>query len=196
MSADVVDESSLPTTFTGLLRLVREDHVINSDGFLTPGFYAVATHRFGAWAEVASLPGVVRTLLLRAHDLAYVLVRNTFGIELPRTVRLGRRVRFAHQHGVVIHPWATIGDETLVRHGVTLGARSTDPAKYRDQAPTVGRRVMLGVGCVVAGPIFVGDDARIGPNAVVFTDVPANASVLAPDPEIRVRSTRGTDIKA
>lgn len=184
---DVVDDSSLPTTFSGLLRLVREDHVINSEGLWTPGFYALAVHRAGAWAMVAKLPEPLRAVLLRAHDIAFTLVRIAVGIELPRTARIGRRVRFAHQNGVVVHQNAVIGDDVLVRHGVTLGARSNDPDRYYGDAPTIGRKVMLGVGCVVAGRITVGDGARIGPNVVVFDDVPAGASVLPSPAAVRER---------
>lgn len=191
MSHPVVDESSLPTTLRGLLRLVREDHAINSEGLWTPGFYALAVHRFGAWAAVARLPRGVRSLALRIHRVAFMCVRIAVGIELPRTARIGRRVRFAHQNGVVIHEWATLGDDTLVRHGVTLGARSIDPARYRDEAPTVGRRVSLGVGCVIAGPITIGDGARIGPNVVVLEDVPAQATVLPTTPSVVQRRAGG-----
>lgn len=182
-----VDGSSAPTTLAGLLRLVREDHAVNSEGLWTPGFYALAVHRFGAWATVARLPRLVRATLLRVHGVLHAGTRIAVGIELPPTARIGRRVRFAHQNGVVIHALATIGDDTTVRQGVTLGARSGDPAAYRAQAPVVGRRVSLGAGCVVAGRVVVGDDARIGPNAVVMEDVPARATVLAPAPTVVVR---------
>jgi serine O-acetyltransferase len=187
---EVVDQSSQPTTFRALLRLVREDHAVNSEGLWTPGFYALAVHRLGAWAAVARVPEALRRVLLRLHHVAFMCVRIAVGIEIPRTARIGRRVRFAHQNGVVIHELATIGDDTVVRHGVTLGARSNDPARYREQAPTIGRRVTLGVGCVIAGRVHVGDDARIGPNTVVLQDVPARATVVPPEPVVVTWASR------
>ena len=44
----------------------------------------------------------------------------------------------------------------------------------------MGNRVLIGAGAKVLGPITVHDDARIGANAVVFKDVPARATIVAP----------------
>ena len=46
-----------------------------------------------------------------------------------------------------------------------------------DGAPRIGRRVMLGAGCIVLGDIEVGDDVTIGANAVVTKSVPAGCVV-------------------
>jgi serine O-acetyltransferase len=40
--------------------------------------------------------------------------------------------------------------------------------------------VIIGPGAIIAGDVTVGDRARIGPNAVVMVDVPADATVFAP----------------
>jgi serine O-acetyltransferase len=157
---------------------------VNSEGLWTPGFYAVAVHRFGAWVHGPSFPGAARPLAQTFYQLMYLTVRNLFGIQLPWTVRLGRRVRIAHQHGIVVHPGASLGDDCVVRQGVTVGAASSDPVAFLRQAPQIGARVSLGAGCVVVGSVRVGDDAQIGPNAVVMTHVPAGATVLAQPPRI------------
>ncbi|MCB7137038.1 serine O-acetyltransferase [Cellulosimicrobium marinum] len=173
-----------PASFAELLRLVREDHRINSEGLWTPGFYAVATQRVGAYAASPGCPRPLRAVLRPAAELASIVVRNLFGIQLPPTVRLGRRVRIAHQHGIVIHPHATLGDDCVVRQGVTLGAGSDETEAFLRQAPVVGARVSLGAGCVVVGAVRIGDDAKIGPNAVVMTHVPAGATVIAQPPRV------------
>ncbi|MBD8078953.1 serine O-acetyltransferase [Cellulosimicrobium arenosum] len=182
--------SSAASSFAELARLVREDHRFNSEGLWTPGFYAVAVHRLGAFAAAPGCPPPLRRVLAAIADHASLLVRNVLGIDVPRTVRLGRRVEFAHQHGIVIHPLATIGDECVVRQGVTIGAGSGETEAFLRQAPTIGARVSLGAGCVVVGAVTIGDDAKIGPNAVVMTNIPAGATVLAQPPRIvRARST-------
>lgn len=181
--------ASAPATLGELVRLVREDHRVNSEGLWTPGFYAVAAQRLGAFASGPGCPRPLRAVLRPVADLAYLVVRNVFGIQLPATVRLGRRVRIAHQHGIVIHPHATLGDDCIVRQGVTVGAGSDETQAFLRQAPVIGARVSLGAGCVVVGAVRVGDDAKIGPNAVVMTHVPAGATVLAQPPRIvRARS--------
>lgn len=182
--------SGAPASFGELLALVREDHRVNSEGWWTPGFYAVATQRLGAYTTSAGCPAPLRALLGPLAGFAHLLVRNVFGIQLPATVRLGRRVRIAHQHGIVVHPHATLGDDCIVRQGVTIGAGSDETEAFLRQAPVIGARVSLGAGCVVVGAVRVGDDAKIGPNAVVMTHVPAGATVLAQPPRIvRARTT-------
>ena len=86
------------------------------------------------------------------------------------TIELGRRVRIGHQHGIVIHPYAEIGDECVIRQGCTIGA-ATDEGSAR-QVPRLGKRVRMGAGSVVIGAVVIGDDVRIGPNAVVVTSSP------------------------
>ena len=44
--------------------------------------------------------------------------------------------------------------------------------------PTLGNDVLVGAGAKILGPIIVGDNARIGANAVVLHDVPAGATVV------------------
>ena len=46
------------------------------------------------------------------------------------------------------------------------------------RGPVIGDRVFIGTGAKVLGAITVGDDARIGANAVVIEDVPAGATVV------------------
>ena len=106
----------------------------------------------------------------------YRYVRNVYGIELSRKVKVGRRLWLAHQSGMVIGA-AEIGDDCLIRHNVTIGATSNATI---DRAPVLKNRVEVGAGAVILGGIVIGDDVRIGPNAVVTTDVPAGAAVMAP----------------
>ena len=77
--------------------------------------------------------------------------------------------------GVVIGETAEIGDDCTLYHGVTLGGVKWEKTKRH---PTLGRRVVIGAGAKVLGPILVGDGARVGSNAVVVRDVPAGATAV------------------
>jgi serine O-acetyltransferase len=164
---------------------VREDHAANTRTkvkwtFFTAGFQALLAYRLGVWCH-GLRPALLRApLRLMAAFLAF-LARNLYGIELFPTARVGRRVVIVHQHGIVIGKSAVIGDDCLIRQGVTIGG-----AGLRDdaRAPRLGDRVEVGAGAVLAGPIVIGDDVRIGPNAVVMTDVPAGSIVTAPPARI------------
>ena len=98
------------------------------------------------------------------------------GIEIHPGAIIGRRVFIDHGMGVVIGETAEIGDDCTLYHGVTLGGTSW--RKKEKRHPTLGRNVVVGAGAKILGPILVGDDAKVGSNAVVVRDVPAGATAV------------------
>ena len=163
-----------------LLALIREDLRVNG-GILLPGFQALAVYRFGVWKDgIAAKP--LRIPFTIVYRLAYAFVRNFYGIELPVSARIGRRLWVGHQHGIIVHPNAVIGDDCLIRQGVSIGQAAGTRGVWvgHARAPKLGDRVEVGVNAVIFGAITVGDGVRIGPNAVVMTNVPAGAIVTAP----------------
>lgn len=111
----------------------------------------------------------------------YKLVTESFmGIELPVSTKVGPGLRLRHGVGIVVNPASQIGANVMIRQGVTLGNRKT-----ANDCPIIEDGVEIGVGAVIIGAITVGEGSRIGPNAVVFKDVPAGAVVTSPASEIR-----------
>lgn len=145
------------------------------NGWTTPGFHAVALHRLQQ--DARSRSALARLLLALPLKLGAFYVRNLCTIEIGAGADLGRRVKIAHQGAIVISGYSVIGDDCLIRQGVTIGGVEDRNAS---QAPVLGRGVRLGAGAVVIGGIRVGDGASIGPNAVVTRHVPAGALVVAP----------------
>lgn len=176
-------------SFSELRAHWREDRRVNRGSIFTPGFQALAVHRFGVWAR--GLQGrISRPVFRRIYRIVYWFTRSFHGIELPAATRIGRRLTVGHQSGIVVHAHAVIGDDCLIRQNVTIG---TLKAGDDLPAPRIGDRVEIGAGAVLVGGIVIGDDAVIGANAVVRTDVPANAVVLPPEPTIRMRAPRRPD---
>lgn len=105
------------------------------------------------------------------------VARMLTGIEIHPGAVIGRRLVIDHGVGVVIGETAVVGDDCIIFHTTTLGGTKFDPVKRH---PTVGNRVLIGAGAKVLGPITLGDDCRIGANAVVMHDVPAGHNVLGP----------------
>jgi serine O-acetyltransferase len=169
-----------------LIAQLKEDWETHGRDWTRPGFQALAVYRFGNWRM-----GISSKLLRAPFSVLYGALfrgaRNFYGIELPYTTRIGRRVMFEHQHGIVIHGYAQIGDDCIIRQGVTLGNRSLEEPLA---APRLGDRVNVGAGAKIIGGISVGDDAQIGANAVVLADVPAGH--LAIGVPARVVSPRGS----
>lgn len=159
---------------SSLLRQIKEDWVAHGKDWTRPGFRAVAVHRFGNW-RMRIGPKLLRAPFSVLYRMLFRRVRNVYGIELPYSVKLGRRVVFEHQGAVVIHGDVEIGDDCVIRQGVTIGNKSLDRPL---DAPKLGCRVNVGAGAKVLGAVTIGDDAAIGANAVVLHDVPAGALVV------------------
>ena len=124
------------------------------------------------------------------HKLAHFLYRNNFkflarlisqigrlltGIEIHPGAKIGIKLFIDHGIGVVIGETATIGDNCTIYHNVTLGGTGKDKNKRH---PDIGNNVMIGAGAKILGPIKVGDNAKIGANSVVLSDVPNNSTVV------------------
>ena len=163
-----------------LMSQIHEDWIVHSSDWTLPGFRAVAVHRYGNWV-MDRRAGIRRSILFAVYRIMYRYVRNYYGIELPRTTRIGRRFLLGHQSGIVIHWNAVFGDDCMIRQNVTVGAITPERGA---EAPKFGNRVQIGAGAVILGPVTIGDGVRIGPNAVVMTNVPAGATVVAAPPRI------------
>ncbi|MFT3663202.1 MAG: serine O-acetyltransferase [Gordonia sp. (in: high G+C Gram-positive bacteria)] len=128
-----------------------------------PGVHALWFHRVAHRMWNSGMP-----LRLPSRLLSQI-ARFITGIEIHPGATIGRRFFIDHGMGVVIGETAEIGEDVLMFHGSTLGGTSMSKGKRH---PTVGDRVLIGAGAKVLGPITLGDDAKIGANAVVVHDVP------------------------
>ncbi len=160
--------------FTDCLRQIYDDWHMHDRDWTRPGFRAVAVHRFGVW-RMQIQPRWVRLPFSWVYKMLFRYVRNHYGIELPYSVKLGDRVIIEHQSGIVVHGNAEIGDDCILRQGVTIGLRRLT---HKADAPKLGNRVNVGAGAQILGAVVIGDDVRIGANAVVLCDVPAGATAI------------------
>ncbi|MBF2026926.1 MAG: serine acetyltransferase [Oscillatoriales cyanobacterium C42_A2020_001] len=157
-----------------LWQQIVEDWDAHGRDWTKPGFRAVAVHRFGVW-RMGVKPKLLRAPLSVLYRMLFRKVRNTYGIELPYTTKVGRRVIIEHQSAIVIHGSCEIGDDCILRQGVTMGNRYLERPF---DAPKLGKRVNVGAGAKLFGAIVIGDDANIGANAVVLKDIPAGATAV------------------
>jgi serine O-acetyltransferase len=160
------------TTISGM-NIIREDLRAQREGLLGLGFWALLVYRFG------HARFVVRNKLLRApwtvvYMVLHKLVEIFCGITIGSSARIGRRLSIEHHGCIVVHGATVIGDDCLIRHGVTLGNAGADEAAG---APRIGNRVQIGAGAKVIGSVTVGNNVIIGANAVVVHDIPDNSVV-------------------
>lgn len=130
---------------------------------LYPGLHAVWAYR------------VANKLWRKGHTFAARALSQTArgltGVEIHPGATIGDRLFIDHGMGVVIGETAEVGDDVLIYHGVTLGGVSTRPGKRH---PTIGNKVQIGAGAKVLGPVTVNDGAKIGANAVLVKNLPAD----------------------
>jgi len=129
--------------------------------FLTyPGVHAIWNYRVAhkLWKHGFKL--IARMLSNRA--------RRRTGIEIHPAAVIGHRFFIDHGIGVVIGETTQIGDDVMLYHNVTLGARRFATGKRH---PTIGDRVTIGAGAKILGPVNIADDVRIPYNRVVLEDI-------------------------
>ncbi len=131
-----------------------------------PGVHAIWGHRISHFLWRINLK-----LIARIHSN---LLRSATGIEIHPAAKIGRRFFIDHGMGVVIGATAIVGDDVMMYHDVTLGARGIGSGKRH---PTIGNNVVIGAGARVLGDIKVGEGAKISANMVVTKEVPAKTSV-------------------
>ena len=129
-----------------------------------PGVHAVWGHRISHYLWNHGFK-----LIARIHSN---FIRTSTGIEIHPGARIGRRFFIDHGMGVVIGATTIIGDDVMLYHDVTLGARGGDFGKRH---PTIDNDVVIGAGARVLGNVTVGEGSRISANAVITKDLPARS---------------------
>lgn len=139
------------------------------------------------WTVLTCSPGMHAIWFYRvAHrlwklDLCWIarfimhIARWLTGIEIHPGATIGRRFFIDHGMGIVIGETTEIADDVTLYHGVTLGG-TTWVAEKRH--PTLEAGVVVGAGAKVLGPITIGEQSRIGSNAVVLKEVPPHSTVV------------------
>lgn len=150
-----------------------------------PGLHAVWGHRVSHWLWTHGFKLLARWVSQ--------LVRGLTGIEIHPGATIGPGFFIDHGMGVVIGETAEIGANVTLYHGVTLGGTSLNKGKRH---PTLRDNVVVGAGAKILGAFTVGEDSRIGANAVVVKPVPPNAVVVGVPGQAVVRTKAHTPADA
>ena len=115
--------------------------------------------------------------LIRYLQKKIAIIRHVFwsvitGADIPINTKIGGGLLIPHPNGIVIHADAIIGVNCLIFQQVTIGSKDDSPP------PIIGGHVDIGAGAKLIGQITVGNHAKIGANAVVLINVPAEKSAV------------------
>jgi serine O-acetyltransferase len=159
-------------------------------------------------------PGLSAVMLYRVyHHLLHGVRSNTFtrlaysavwlparmhavivGIEIDANAHIGSGLFINHFGAIIIGP-ANIGENCNISQSVTIG-RSSKVSQWEHEdaepldIPTIGNRVWIGPGAVIAGLLTVADDASVSANSLVTRDIPAGG--IAMGVPAQVVSTKGS----
>ena len=144
-----------------------------------PSFHAIIMHRIAHWFYKHKLALLPRLLSQWSRFIT--------GIEIHPGAVIGEGLFIDHGMGVVIGETSEIGDNVTIYQGVTLGGTGKEQGKRH---PTIGNNVVVSTGAKVLGSFTVGDNVKIGANAVVLRDVPPNCTVVGVPGRVVVREGR------
>lgn len=129
---------------------------------------------------------LMRRIARLRHMFWSIITQSDIAIE----ARLGSGLMLPHPNGVVIHEEASIGDDCMIMQQVTVGMIGDG------EVPTIGNRVYIGAGAKIIGRLAIGDDARIGANAVVLRDVPSSCTAVGIPARIVEVPSRGKHLSS
>jgi serine O-acetyltransferase len=135
--------------------------------FTYSGLHAIWWHRIAHWFYTQGLCTIARMISQTSRFIT--------GIEIHPGATIGNRLFIDHGMGVVIGETCQIGDDVVLYQGVTLGGTGKEKGKRH---PTIGNNVVIGSGAKILGSFTVGDNSRVGSNAVVLQEVPVNSTVV------------------
>lgn len=134
-----------------------------------PAIKAIANYRIAHELLLEGVPILPRMITEFAH--------SETGIDIHPGASIGHHFSIDHGTGVVIGATAIIGNNVKLYQGVTLGAKSFDtdengnPIKGVPRHPIIGNNVIIYSNASVLGRITIGDNAIVGGNLWVTSDV-------------------------
>lgn len=158
---------------------------MKNSGLMAPVFSDWEVNRENFFARVLLVHfRLTQFLLARLRPLGLVLWLSykvhseiIMHVELSPRTRVGERLHLPHPQSVVINSNTIIGNDCIIRNGVTIGNKGPNDLK----CPVIGDGVQVGANSVLIGGIKVGARAVVGAGSVLVGDV-AEGAVVAGNP--------------
>lgn len=158
------------------------------DCYRAPGLHAIGVYRLGHWLINKSL--FLKIVIGPIYMLLERRIRSRWGIDIDRYAEIGPGCYIGHYGGITISGLARIGRGASISQLVTIGVSGRESKRG---APAIGNGVYIAPGAKIFGRIQIGNNVKIGANAVVHKDIPDNATVVL-DPGFRILSIAGNQV--
>ncbi len=136
------------------------------------GIWVTVFYRFSRFLFLIDVP--VLKIVLRFISFILFKINEMLGCSIPASCDIGPGLYIGHTGCIFIHYDVKIGKNLSIGQQVTIGTKGLGVKG----APILGDNVYIGVGAKVLGPIKIGNNVRIGANAVIVKDVPDNVTVV------------------
>ncbi len=137
------------------------------------GVHATITFRFGQWLLRQNI--FIRFFLTPMYFFQNHRMNAKWGISLNRKGEIGEGLFIGHYGGIHISPQAKIGKYVNISQDVTIGVSGQGDNRG---CPTIGDYVYIAPGAKIFGKIKIGNNVKIGANAVIYKDIPDNCIVV------------------
>jgi len=137
-------------------------------------FWATVFYRFRRMMRFIKTP-LISIVFRIINFLLFKFTEFFLGVTIRSETEIGPGLYIGHAGIIRIHPKVKAGKNLSIGQLVTIGELGPG---HGDKVPTIGDNVYIGVGAKVLGEIKIGNNVKIGANAVVVKDVPDNATVV------------------
>jgi len=111
--------------------------------------------------------------------------RLVMSVNIDSNTQIGSGLLILHANYIFIGKNVTIGERCILAHQNAIGpafeiqqTKDQVDISQLQQGPTIGDRVLFGVGSTVSGNITIGSDSKIGINSAVEKSFPANSTLV------------------
>jgi len=139
----------------------------------TQELIAILIFRYGKYARSITIPILGLLLRIIYFFLNKIVAEICAGILLDLDSEIGKGFYIGHFGGVYIK--AKIGENCTVAQQVVIGHKGGFSG---GGVPLLGDNVFVGTGAKIIGEVRVGNNVKIGANAVVTKDISDNATVV------------------
>ena len=117
------------------------------------------------------------------------MIRRRYGAGIPVSDKVKPFISPHGFHGIFISEYASVDEGCTIFQQVTIGQNGL--IQDEKNAPIIGANCYIGAGAKIIGPCTLGENVRVGANAIVVDDIPPNTTVVLNKPRIIFRSNEG-----
>ncbi len=137
------------------------------------GIWAVIFYRLGRFLYLINIP-IIKIFFRLLSFFIYKFTELFLGVVLRPGTDIGPGLYIGHTGNIRISSDVKAGKNLSIGTGVFIAMKGLGTKGV----PVLGDNIYIGVGAKILGPIKIGNNVRVGANAVVVKDVPDNATVV------------------